>query len=503
MKTIMHLAILMFTCGALFGAVTDDSPEPTGPASLFDLSLKAVLRSPKLTAQLESLDRTASAELIYEAMLKRGPLGPRFILQAPDTSTGTTSLLFDGTTAYAYSHDGTKIAATAARGQLNVWDTRNGQLIKSLNTDKDTRSLAFSLNDNSITTITSAGRASTLSLQTDEHVVLPRGPGRPLVTALSPNALMDAQLEDDHIQILDVASNEIISKLADPKSVIHRYKTKEEQRLIGAYPAIRSEYTVLMRFSPDNSKIAVAGQTQTGGGIWDTQTGTIIRPLPSSRPWPSSALNPLSPGLAFSGNSKLLALLPPQELVGKNIALVTTDDNSKPHIIKLPKGIAQIKALALNSDGSLLAGHFTPEGPRAQGFIALLDTRTQEFVQYPFAIYDYCDWLMFSPDNTQLAAASRSSRGIALWDINVPTRITTLTSDELSFLMEARQAWDNDESYQVDAGNPIYQSVITKLPNMKSPLLFTAYGTTAGQASSSTDAAYVLSDDLSQPMSDD
>jgi WD40 repeat protein len=498
MKAITHIIIVMFSCPALFGALSDDTQQQTGPASLFDLSYHAVLQSPETTAQLDNLERTAAAELIYEAILKRGPLGPRFILHPPDRATVSPPSMFEGTTAYAYSHDGTHLAATNAFGQLNIWHTHTGKRIHSIDGYKDTQALAFTDNDHVIATISHHGvikftNAQTGKLMLTSNVVDKRATGRILAT-LSPDARMVALFRDNEIKLLNIATKKTIGTLADPASFIHKFEL-EIRRILGYSHAMLYEYTALMRFSPDSSKLAITGQTNIGGGIWNTQTGAIIRRLPTSTPWPADTLNPLSPGLAFSGNSQLLALLPPQELVGKNIAMVTTYNATAPQIIKLPKGIAQVKALALNADGSLLAGHFKLEDPREKRFIAIMNTRTQEFVHFPFALYDYCDWLIFSPDGSQLAALSRSSPAIALWDLNVPARIAALTSEEINLLVDARLAWNNNESYPIDASNAAFRSIIAKLPYMKSSLLFTLHGTSE-QPSSSTDLAHTLPDDF-------
>lgn len=504
MNSFTYIFIIMFTSGALFGAVTDDTQETTGPASLFDLAYHAVLQSPETTAQLEHLDRTASSELIYEAMLKRGPLGPRFILRAPEKAIESPPRMFDGTTAFAYSHDGTQFAATNATGQLNIWNTHTGKLVHSINEYKDTQALAFTDNDHVIASISHHGAIKFTNTQTGKlmltsRVIDEQTTGR-ILAAISPDARMVALLHNNEIKLLNIATKKTIGSLADPASFIRRYE-QEKRRILDTGRAMLFEYTVLMRFSPDSTKIAITGQTNIGGGIWNTQTGAIIRRLPPSTPWQSYALNPLSPGLAFSGNSQLLALLPPPELVGKNIAMVTTNNASVPQIIKLPKGIAHVKALALNADGSLLAAHFELEGPREKRFIAIMNTGTQEFVHFPFAVYDYCDWLAFSPDGSQLAAISRSSRDIALWDMDVPARIAALTSEELTLLMEARQAWHHNESYPIDASNPIFRSIITKLPYLKNPLFFTQKAIVG--SSSSSAPADDLFDDISHQLSDD
>lgn len=497
MKIIRYPTIIIFTSHMLFGALIDDTQELTGPASLFDLSYQAVLQSPQLTAQLEHIDRTVSSELIYEAILKRGPLGPRFILQAPDAPTQSMQLISDGITAFAYSHDGNIFAATTASGQLHIWDARTGQHTQMFKTDKDTQSLAFSNDNNTIVTITSTGRPSSISLQTNQVNNSYTRLGRSLSAFLSPDAQLVALLEPDDVRIINLALNDSTSNLTDPHHILSQYKTTEQRRLPGIYPAMRYEYTVSMRFSPDSSKIAVTGQT-SGGGIWDTYTRNLIRNLPPSSPWRSSVLNWQSPGLSFSGDGQLLALLPPQELEGvaeKNIALVPTYDASNIRRLNLPAGIAQVNALALNTDGSLLAAHFKLVDPRAKSFIAIMNTNAQEFVHFPFALYDYCNWLTFSPDNSQLAAVSRSSRNIALWDVDVPARIAALTQEELSLLMDARQAWNNDTSYPIEAGNPIFRSIAAKLPYVNIPQLFTLHRAVLEASSSPTAPANLLSDD--------
>ena len=189
--------------------------------------------------------------------------------------------------------------------------------------------------------------------------------------------------------------------------------TQEQHTLLFEYEGGEGDGAVnAVGFSPEGTILAAAGD-DAKIRLWDVKTQTQIDVLDTNTGGVSS--------IAFSPDGKTLASLSGQSqhkrywLKGGDMAVRLWDMKTRKQIAMLQNHMAEIQAVALSPDGTLLASG------RRDGVVALWDMQTQKLLATLRDHTGAVQSVAFSPDGDLLASGERENT--RLWDVQTKEQI--------------------------------------------------------------------------------
>ena len=359
---------------------------------------------------------------------------------------------------YAISPDGSKLASSAERKTMDIWEIPTGKLLSTsqLNIGGEARIISgmFSSNSQEIATSTSLGffqiwDATTGKILTD---VIETTHSEPYIRGYFDEGTLLLLEADNEFELWDIASKE------------KKYSSNINLR---GTSYSKSKYDISFDYYSDNGKI-YGTLLQYGEPVitWDITDGSLI----SSLKWTSkdsfntipdgdisfiagrfvSGINPIEIWDFNSGKNVLIQTIAPQNTVGR---VVLSPDGNKIAISFLGNGIVEIwdvnsgqmeYTLEVNLDGSVGNFEFSPSSQElvASSFpkdIKLWDVNTGQLIKtitpnngVTTLSHNKSDRFAYSPDGTKLATRNLDDE-IEIWDIETGNLKSTLQAGNWTF----------------------------------------------------------------------
>jgi WD40 repeat protein len=312
-----------------------------------------------------------------------------------------------------FSADGQEVATASNDGTARVWDARNGQMLARFNHTAPVRSAEFLGKTHRVLSVCDDGYARMWREDTTQVFTVKVGTSEPgSATVSADGKWLAAATETNTVRIFNAANGEVTGNripindsrpllVFSPDSrqlAVRVHSSKLELRNVPSGdqafgPIAPGAEIILTAFSPDGHWVFL-GCSGGRGFVFDTQSGTLVKELPSQK---TDVL-----GAEFSSDGQRLASIAWSEPVR-----IWTTSNWEPACPLFDTANMHV-GFRLAGDGKRLVTFFQ------SGEARLRDTSTGKLLAEPFEHDGPIVGASFSPDGGQLVSASQDGTA-QLW----------------------------------------------------------------------------------------